>query len=67
MVDDEIMQQVRKAKAKFAEKLGGKGFENYVIYSQKIKAELGKRGIKVVDKPLNQETKEDQDQPAQAE
>jgi hypothetical protein len=65
MVDDEIMQQVRKAKAKVAQRIGGKGFENYVAYFQKKEAGLKARGIKLVNTPLNQETKEDQ--PAQAE
>jgi hypothetical protein len=51
-MDDEIIQQVRKAKAKVAEKIGGKGFENYLAYFQKQEAELEKRGIKLVDKPL---------------
>jgi len=38
--DDEIMQEVRKAKAKVAQEIGGEGFENYVEYFQKKYTEL---------------------------
>jgi uncharacterized protein YukE len=49
--DDEIMKEVRKAKAKVAQEIGGKGFENYVAYFQKKYPELEKLGAKIVSSP----------------
>lgn len=49
--DDEIMKEVRKAKAKVAQEIGGKGFENYVTYFQKKYPELEKMGAKIISSP----------------
>ena len=46
--DDEIMKDVRKAKAQVAKKIGGEKFENYVVYFQKTHQELERLGAKII-------------------
>ena len=49
--DDEIMKDVRKAKAQVAKIIGGEGFENYAVYFQEKHQELEKFGAKIVSSP----------------
>lgn len=51
MQDDEIMQELRKAKAIVAEKIGGENFENCLLYFKKVQAENEKKGFVYISSP----------------
>jgi hypothetical protein len=59
MQDDTIMLEVRKEKAKVAEKIGGQAFENYLPYLQTREKELERAGFKFFDPKIQPQEKQE--------
>jgi hypothetical protein len=50
-MNDEIMQEVRKAKEIVARKISGEGFGNYLCYFKAVQAENKKKGFIYISSP----------------